>query len=618
MSSAATAPSFGQISSGHEVLALEKAFDSKDKSAIAEQRWLFRMLRSVNILILAVGLLSGLILAEALVAEHIPAAWRSAVDAATWACGLAITVCGILATVIGQFARGGDQLGLWRTLRSEAELARGQKFATLARLAAASGPGAALEALEAVRVGLLEDQRAYYERRGREHRASAGVTSLWTGVSLALAALASAAAITVLIGVQAQWLLVIGVIGAAIGAYAVDRENLHRDRGNAELYERTALRLNALAGGVDRVAAEVIGGSPQAVVAFTDLVVEELQAEHRQWVEALKVTQEQLDRLDERLREARVRAGRDASARGTVQGGAATGAAPAGEGTSRAATGAGRDSVAELTRWKPLLGAAASILPPPHGERARVLSSELSAVLEPLASGAPVSSGIAAAATLADRLRAENPLGQWLATALPKLAPVVGTVLPPLGVVLGIAAVGARLGEDAYRRWVARVLQAPIAPGVIEPAALTSTMVLAALEISPEFASAWGPERQAGNLDVITEMGRQALADPEGLWSREGDRFNGDRAAFNRGLVALQRVLLARAVEDDTASITRAEMPGGATPATVLDAVSRLQSDPEGRATLQTAVQLVHELRNQGVDDPVAALRMVRPEDGSP
>ena len=249
---------------------------------------------------------------------------------------------------MGQFVRGGDRLGRWRALRSEAELARGRKYAALARLAAAAaGPGPALEALEAVGEELLEHQRAFYERRARRHRTSAGVTSIWTGVALALSSLAGAAAVTVLVGLPTQWLLVIGVIGAAVGAYAVDRENLQRDRGNAELYERTAERLGALAGGLDRVAAEVQGGTPQAVVVFTDLVVEELQAEHRRWVEVLNVTQEQLNRLDDRLREARARASQERAAAGNAA------QAAAGPRPVPAAPPAGGASTGEVARNSP-------------------------------------------------------------------------------------------------------------------------------------------------------------------------------------------------------------------------------------------------------------------------
>ncbi|WP_207538267.1 hypothetical protein [Sabulicella rubraurantiaca] len=585
------------------------------------------MLRLINFLVLSVGVLSGLVLAGTIAGDRATgwvAEWRPAIARATWIAGLAITVCGVLATVLGQFIRGGDRLGRWRSLRSEAEVARGQKYATLARLAAAAGPGPALEALEAVGKELLEDQRAYYVRRAREHRASAGVTGVWTGISLALSALASATAVAVLANFSVEWLLVLGVIGAAVGAYAVDRENLLRDRGNADLYERVAERLGILAASQDRVAAEIHGGNAQAVVVFTDLVVEELQAEHRQWREALAVAQEQIDRLEERLREARGRASAQA---GSSAGGAApqTGGAPRG-GTeagnagapATAERGSTRSVAAELARWKPLLNAAASVLPPPHGERARVLSSEISTVLAPLDSDAPVSSRISAAATLAERLRVENPLGQWLTGALPRLAPVLGTVIPPLGMVLGIAAIGARLGEDAYRRWVARVLQAPIAPGLLEPTALTSTMVLAAMEGAPEFADAWAAEREQQNLAAITEMGRLVVEDPEELWSREQARFSGDRAAFDRGLEAMRRTLLARAVEEDTASIPRAELPDGASPPQLLDAVSRVQSDPEGRATLQTVVQLMHELRNEGEVDPVASLRLAHPGGTNP
>src|SRR5262249_23053958 len=158
--------------------------------------------------------------------------------------------------------------------------------------------------LEVVRRDLVEDQRQFYEQRARRHRGSAGLTSMWTGLSLALSGVASAGAITVVFGVGHEWLLVVGVLAAAANGYASDRESLYRDRGNADLYERTADKLSALEAGTDRVAAEIDAGNPQAVVGFTDLVAEELQVEHRQWVTGLDVTSQLLARLEERLREA--------------------------------------------------------------------------------------------------------------------------------------------------------------------------------------------------------------------------------------------------------------------------------------------------------------------------
>jgi hypothetical protein len=264
---------------------------------------------------------------------------------------------------------------------------------------------------------------------------------------------------------------------------------------------------------------------------------------------------------------------------------------------------------AELARWKAILTAAANAFPSPQADRARQLLVELSTALTPLDSEAPASSNIAAAAALADRLRADNPLGQWLLFALPKLAPVLGSALPPLGLALGIAAIGARLGEDAYRRWVANVLQTPFSPGLIEPQAVTSTMVLAALEVSPEFGAAWNADRAQGDLAAITDMGRLLLEDPERLWAQESARFGADRVRFDRGLQEMRRALLGQAVAADTGSITRAELPEEMTPAQILGAVSMLQPSPEGKAILQTAVQLIHEMRNEGVSDPVGALR---------
>ena len=50
-------PSLPQISASREILALETAFRCKDGEATDEQRRLFRLLGTTNLLVLAVGVL---------------------------------------------------------------------------------------------------------------------------------------------------------------------------------------------------------------------------------------------------------------------------------------------------------------------------------------------------------------------------------------------------------------------------------------------------------------------------------------------------------------------------------------------------------------------------------
>jgi hypothetical protein len=75
MTVAADAPStlsFRQILTSNEILSREALFKRKDTEAIGVQKWLFRLLGTVNLLVLAVGVLSGLILAVAIASPKLP------------------------------------------------------------------------------------------------------------------------------------------------------------------------------------------------------------------------------------------------------------------------------------------------------------------------------------------------------------------------------------------------------------------------------------------------------------------------------------------------------------------------------------------------------------------
>jgi SMODS and SLOG-associating 2TM effector domain 1 len=622
-------PNLRPLVVSNEFLARTAVFERKDAEALAEQRSLFRLLDAISRIILVIAILSGIVLATSLVraepdllknwiGSDRAGQWSNWIETASrW---LAAVVGGLTlaVTVLGQLARDGDRLGRWRTLRADAEAARAGRFTSLARSAAAAGKDTAREALEFVRLGLLENQRRWYVSRAGRHRQSVGVTSFYTIVALLLSAAASAAALTVSFTGVYQAMLVVGVLAAAFTAYAVDRENLYRDRSNATLYAKTAEELEALAAGSDTVLAEIDRGSPEAVVAFTDLLAEKLQTEHRQWTAGLDVTAELLTRLDQRLQQARAanaKAGSGVSppltdgasaAAGPTIAGAGNGAPP--DSTARtvpAVSDPPSSIAANVRQWQPMLAAAANVLPPPQGDRARVLLDQLPSILTPLDAAAPASDAIGRAADFANLLKSDNPLGQWFRST----APVLGTVLPPLGLVLGIAGVGAKLGEAAYRRWVSSVLQTPFSPGLVEPEHIDSTVVLAALEVSPIFSAAFAEEQGVGNLAFLSQVGKLVLGDPDQLWLAHSAKFAGDRGRFDQGVEEMRRALLNDAVAADVASLSAGGLPADVTPQGIVDAARKLNENAQSRAALQTTVLLQHELRSEGVADPAAALR---------
>jgi SMODS and SLOG-associating 2TM effector domain 1 len=210
---------------------------------------------------------------------------------------------GAIAALATYKAREGNRLQRWLSARSGAEMARSGVFMTVAERAAAGAGETMLAALELVNRDLLENQRAWFRKRAKEHRRSSDWTTSWGGLATALAFVGGSGAVIASFVPSQTWLAVSGVIGAAVGAYAVNREALRLDRANAGGYEKAAAALDAIALRYDAVEAEVKAGKPDALRAFTAAITEQLSAEHKRWLEGSAQAEAALGKLDGQLRQ---------------------------------------------------------------------------------------------------------------------------------------------------------------------------------------------------------------------------------------------------------------------------------------------------------------------------
>lgn len=210
----------------------------------------------------------------------------AALSAATGAAGL-------------YWLRHGRLLENWMGKRAEAETHRIGYFSGLLTRAAAGSREGALLALEYFRRYHFDVQRTYYHARARQHEASANKTLAIGAAGAFLATLTSFVSVTASGPMQAVSAL--GVLGAAIGAYAIGREQMTQDRRNAERYDRTYSALMAITAKLDQVRAAVEAGRPEAAGAFVQAVNEQISNEHRQWLEGQEAAQEALARIETAL-----------------------------------------------------------------------------------------------------------------------------------------------------------------------------------------------------------------------------------------------------------------------------------------------------------------------------
>jgi hypothetical protein len=276
-----------------------ETYARQDAEAVRQQAELLREANLANVCLLAAGVTSGVILAVAALSS----ASTDLIGAITLALGLLTLTLGAGAAYFAYVARDQGRIARWQVSRGEAEMARLAIFTTMAAKAAEASPNVALYGLALVLRDLLNDQRNWLGARALRHRKSSETTSRWGGVASALAFIGASGAIIASQLKGAVWIVLAGVVGAAIGAYSANRDALMRDRANADRYEKTRVALDGIAARTDEVAGRIAGGEPKALAAFTDTIADLLGAEHKQWLEGTAQAEASLAKLDGQLQQ---------------------------------------------------------------------------------------------------------------------------------------------------------------------------------------------------------------------------------------------------------------------------------------------------------------------------
>ena len=207
----------------------------------------------------------------------------------------------------------------------------------------------------------------------------------------------------------------------------------------------------------------------------------------------------------------------------------------------------------------------------------------------------------------------EGPLASLLRAAAPLLPAAAGG---PLGGVAMLLGLGWNLGSAAWRRFRARLLDAPHDPALFEPGAITPASAELRLADAPIFARLFTPRLAepgflAGLLDTCL---REDAAGR--LWARYPGFAT--PAEATEGLAEFRRTLLDDHVEADLAPELRARVAqslNGAAPSLRPAGVQAVLPQPgpaEAQAALQALTLLLGELRESHTD-PVLLLTELAP-----
>lgn len=225
------------------------------------------------------------------------------------------TVLGIVASIAATMGaislyilRHGRLLESWMAKRAAAETHRIAYFEDVVKGAAKQPDPAPLLALEYFRRYQFDVQKAYFSTRARQHEQSGQKTVVLGAVGAGLAALTSVMGLTS--GFAHHLMGALTICGAALGAFAIGREQLTQDHRNSERYIRTYANLVELSRKLDDVRDAAAEGRSQAALEFALAVDEHISNEHRQWLEKTEATKGALARLDEIL-DKRAAAGSD-------------------------------------------------------------------------------------------------------------------------------------------------------------------------------------------------------------------------------------------------------------------------------------------------------------------
>jgi SMODS and SLOG-associating 2TM effector domain 1 len=271
-----------------------QAYERADKAAVGAQASYKKWMNNSNIAVFVTAVLGAATMAVAI-------QWPVAAPREHWL-GRVFAACAAVSAAFGMFSlyklREGGLLEGWMSARATAETHRLGYFSSIASSASRKNqPDLLILFLEYFRRYQLDIEMNYYSVRAAEHKKSANSTVTLGAIGAALAAISGAVSAATPSAILGS----LSVLGAAIGAFAVSREQMNQDRRNSERYSRTWDALNGLSGRLDDVRTAAAQGNGAAVTEFVAAVNDQISLEHRQWLEASESNKAALARLEEAL-----------------------------------------------------------------------------------------------------------------------------------------------------------------------------------------------------------------------------------------------------------------------------------------------------------------------------
>jgi hypothetical protein len=216
---------------------------------------------------------------------------------------LVLSIGAVFAAALGTaglyFLRSGQLLETWMRRRASAETLRIGYFESIVARAVERPAPVPILALEYFRRYQFNVQKAFFLTRARQHENSAKKSLQIGAAGAVIASLSSVFAVFPSGAESAAGAF--AVFGAALGAFAIGREQMTQDRRNAERYLRTHAALVKLTDKLDEVREGVVAGRATAARELASAVNEQISNEHRQWLDEIQATEAAITRIEAAL-----------------------------------------------------------------------------------------------------------------------------------------------------------------------------------------------------------------------------------------------------------------------------------------------------------------------------
>lgn len=297
------APGLAAVLSSGELMAVAGRYENEDRDAGAAQNRFRAVFRRANATALATAILISLVLVVGTLATSLP----DALDKVLFiALAVGSVIVGGLASKDLFIIKQGRLLEDWMSKRAFAETTRLGYFDAVTKSSTSASDAApmSLLKLEYFRRFQLDVQRAFYRKRGSEHREEAAKTLSCSAWAVAGAGIATGlAGVLGFVNPSLAAIAALGTVFAGLSTFAAMREAVFQDRRNAERYGRTFQVLDELHKRLKDVREAVHKAGDKPLADFVEAVHEQLSLEHRQWLGDLKEARGAFARLETTLKE---------------------------------------------------------------------------------------------------------------------------------------------------------------------------------------------------------------------------------------------------------------------------------------------------------------------------